>query len=215
MVSESRQNPYVAPSVSGTQLRNPCCTHAETVCRGQKHGQLNMKTPFFMQRTWARIFCARMDFSCVSLPSYQGRRIFKNGPDAARMCVRCTPCSSILCFRSTVFYISRTHWNEYCVVRRHKIGGPAQWWKIPKFPRYQLPVHLSDFWSACHTLQRNDSPHDKEHLLHTWTGNKSDIEWLFCRGNENYTILWLKFFVRGQSHFKLVLQYFCTACCVL
>jgi hypothetical protein len=72
MVSESWRNPFVAPSVSGTQLRNPCWIHAETVCRGQKHGQLNMKTPFscreheveYFAHAWISLVAPRISFVC-------------------------------------------------------------------------------------------------------------------------------------------------------
>jgi hypothetical protein len=72
IVVDSRRNPYVAPSVSGTQLRNPCWTHAETVCRGQKHCQLNMKTPFscreheleYFAHAWISLAAPRISFVC-------------------------------------------------------------------------------------------------------------------------------------------------------
>jgi hypothetical protein len=72
MVSESRRNPNVAPSVSGTQLRNPCWTHAETVRRVQKHGRLSMKTPFscwehdleYFAHAWISLAAPWISFVC-------------------------------------------------------------------------------------------------------------------------------------------------------
>ena len=124
-------------------------------------------------------------------------------------CVKCTRLyamrveretshSRALCFCRTVIYISRTQYKEYCVVRRHKIGGlapgsMAENSRGAKFRRCQLPVHLlqyhlTGFYNAYHTLQRNKSPHGKEHLLHTQSSDKTEIEELFCRGGEDFTI---------------------------
>jgi hypothetical protein len=89
-----------------------------------------------------------------------------------------------LCFRGTIIYISRAQLKESCFVRchkSHKIGGPAQWWKIQgvqnfQGTNFQCICHLTGFQNGLHTLETNKALHDKEHLSHTQSSNQCDIE---------------------------------------
>ena len=79
------------------------------------------------------------------------------------------------------------------MVRCNKIGGPARWRKIRgvqnfQGANFQYIYHLTGFQNAFQKLQENDAPYEKEHLSHTGRSHKSDIESLFCRGDENNTI---------------------------
>jgi hypothetical protein len=106
------------------------------------------------------------------------------------------PCEQIL----HVKFISRK-WHRYFshaldgVLRcmQCKIGGPAPWCKIREVQNFrgtnfQCDYHYTVIQNLRFGQQMNVAPHCSERHCHMCSSNSIDIEVLFCRGKENYTI---------------------------